>query len=129
MVDSCFQVAAFCIAGAIAALVIRQYCREQAMLLTLAVSAAVMYGFVKIISPVLENVREMFSDAGMSDSYISLLLKATAICFTTQILSEICRDSGELAIASASELWGRGALLVLSLPMLDALLETITNFL
>ncbi|MDE6848134.1 MAG: stage III sporulation AC/AD family protein, partial [Ruminococcus sp.] len=59
--------------------------------------------------------------------YISLIFKAAAVCFITQITCEICRDSGENAIASAAEMWGRGAVTFMSLPVLKALLERINE--
>jgi len=125
MVDSCFQIAAFCLTGAVIAVLIRQYCKEQAMLLSLAVCSAVIVGFMLMIKPVLVKVSEIFDSAGLNSSYISLIFKAMAICFVTQIICEICKDSGENAIASVAELWGRGALLALSLPMLEALISII----
>ena len=126
MVDGCFQIAAFCITGAVIAVLLRQYCREQAMFAALAVCIAVLTGFVLIISPVMT---EIFETAGLSSSYISLIFKAAAICFITEIICELCRDSGESAIASAAELWGRGAMVVISMPMLEALIEIVTDFL
>ncbi|MBQ9139019.1 MAG: stage III sporulation AC/AD family protein [Ruminococcus sp.] len=49
------------------------------------------------------------------------------MCIITRITSELCRDSGESAIASASELWGRGAVTLLSLPLVKAVLEQISS--
>lgn len=79
------------------------------------------------IEPLVSEVHDIFSDAGISDSYISLVFKAAAVCFITQITCEICRDSGENAIASAAEMWGRGAITFMSLPVLKALLERINE--
>lgn len=129
MVDGCFQIAAFCITGAVIAVLLRQYCREQAMFAALAVCIAVLTGFVLIISPVISKMTEIFETAGLSSSYISLIFKAAAICFITEIICELCRDSGESAIASAAELWGRGAMVVISMPMLEAFIEIVTDFL
>ena len=42
---------------------------------------------------------------------------------------DICTDSGESAIATAAEMWGRGALAVMSLPMVRSLLERIEQLL
>ncbi len=79
------------------------------------------------IEPVISEVQEIFAGAGISDSYMSIIFKAAAICFITQITCEICSDSGEGAIASAAELWGRGALAFMSLPIIRSLLEKINE--
>lgn len=127
MVDRCITTAVFCICAAILAVLLRQHCREQSMMIALAACTAVIGGFLAVFSPVITEISGIFSDAGISDSYLSLIFKATAICLITQITCEICRDSGESAIASAAEIWGRGAVTFISLPLVKALLEQING--
>ena len=129
MVDNCFLVSVFCVCAVIFAVLLRQYCREQSLLLSVAASAAVIGFFISLISPIIDRVQMIFTDAGIPSSYISLIFKAAAICFITQITCELCRDSGENAIASAAELWGRGAITVMAVPIVEALHEMINNFL
>lgn len=129
MVENCFSVSVFCICAAALAVLLRQYCREQSLLMSLAACTIVVGGFMMFLAPLITEIREIFSQAGISDSYISLIFKATAICFITQITCELCRDSGELAIASAAELWGRGAITFISLPIVKNLLEKINELL
>lgn len=127
MVGSSLSVSVFCVCAAVLAVLLRQYCREQSMMLALGVCSAVMAGFMLFAEPVISDVQEIFADAGISDSYMSIIFKAAAICFITQITCEICIDSGEGAIASAAELWGRGALAFMSLPIIRSLLEKINE--
>ena len=82
-----------------------------------------------MIHPVIRQVEELFSDAGISSGYIGLIFKAAAICFITQITCDICRDSGETALASGAEMWGRGAITVIALPIVEALVDMINEFL
>ncbi|MCM1133097.1 MAG: stage III sporulation AC/AD family protein [Ruminococcus flavefaciens] len=127
MVDRSIATAVFCVCSAILAVLLRQHCREQSMMIALASCTAVIGGFIAVFSPVVTEIGEIFSGAGISDSYLSLIFKATAICLITQITCEICRDSGETAIASAAEIWGRGAVTFISLPLVKALLEQING--
>ena len=127
MVDRSIATAVFCVCAAILAVLLRQHCREQSMMIALAACTAVIGGFIAIFSPVVTEISSIFSNAGISDSYLSLIFKATAICMITQITCEICRDSGESAIASAAEIWGRGAVTFISLPLGKALLEQING--
>ena len=129
MVENCYSVAVFCICSALLAVMLRQYNRENAMLAALAACVGVLFGAMTLAAPVLEEIADIFGQAGISDSYISLIFKAAAICFITQITADICRDSGESAIASAAELWGRGAVTFLSLPLVRVLLELINEML
>lgn len=127
MVENCFSVAVFCVCSAIFAVLLRQHCHEQSLMIALAACVAVVGGFMVFLAPLVSDVQDIFSQAGISDSYISLIFKAAAVCFITQITCEICRDSGENAIASAAEMWGRGAVTFMSLPVLKALLERINE--
>ncbi|MBQ1339146.1 MAG: hypothetical protein IIY35_00790 [Ruminococcus sp.] len=127
MVENSFSVAMFCICGTSMAVLLRQYSREQAMLAALAACTVILGGFIAFAEPIMSEIRDIFEQAGISESYVSLIFKAAAICFITQITSEICRDSGESAIASAAELWGRGALTFMSLPVIRVLLDMINN--
>lgn len=129
MVDNCFIVAAFCICAAVFAVLLKQYCREQSMMISLCACVAVIGASAAILAPLITQVNGIFADAGVSSSYVSLIFKATAICFITQITCDICRDSGENAIASAAELWGRDTVTVMSLPLITTLVGIITDFL
>lgn len=100
-----------------------------AMLLAIAACTAVMGSFAAFAAPMMEEVRDIFTSAGISESYLALIFKAASICMITQITSELCRDSGEAAIASAAELWGRGAVTFISLPLVKAILEQISSLL
>ncbi len=97
------------------------------MMTALAACAAVMVGLMLFIEPLISEISDVFSQAGISDSYISLIFKAAAVCFITQITCEICRDSGENAIASVAEMWGRVAVTFMSMPILKALIEKINE--
>lgn len=127
MVDNSFSAAVFCICSAVLAVMLRQYSREQALFASLAACIGVVGGAVLLIGPVLTEISDIFTSAGISDDYISLVFKALAVSFITQITSDICRDSGETAIASAAELWGRAALVFMSLPVVRALMDMINE--
>lgn len=129
MVDNCFSVAVLCVCAAVFAVLLRQYCREQSLLISVASCAILLGVFISMIYPVIQRIQELFTDAGISSSYISLIFKAAAICFITQITCELCRDSGEGAIAAGAELWGRGAITIMAVPIIEALLSMITDYL
>lgn len=129
MVENAFSTAVFCVASAILAVLLRQYVREQSLFISIAACVAVTGALFGMLTPVLGDIRDIFLDSGLPESYISLVFKATAICLITQITSDLCRDSGETAIASAAELWGRGAVTFISLPLVRTLISRITEIL
>ena len=119
MVDSCFSVGIFCVCGALISVILRQYCSEHSLAVSVAVSVSVIIAAIVMLESPFAELRSMMISAGISESYLSAIFKAAAICCITHISAQLCRDSGEGAMGAAAELWGRAALVVLSLPVLE----------
>ena len=60
--------------------------------------------------------------------YLNTLLKIMGIAYLAEFGSQICRDAGEGVIAGKVEFAGKLLILVMALPLLAAVLETILNF-
>jgi stage III sporulation protein AD len=129
MVGSCFTVGVFCVGGAMLALLLKQYCAEQSMLISVAVCTLVFAAVVVMLEEPVNEVRAIFEKAGVPESSISIIFKALGISCITHISAEICRDSGEGAMGAAAELWGRVAVAMLSLPIMKSFLQLIDKLL
>ena len=62
-------------------------------------------------------------------SYVKLLLKIIGITYLAEISADLCKDAGANALASQIELFGKLSILVLCMPVMTSLLETIDFFL
>ena len=62
-------------------------------------------------------------------SYFKLLIKIIGITYLAEFSSGLCKDAGYQAIAVQIEMFGKLTILVLSMPILVALLRTIQEFL
>ncbi len=129
MVERALTSAVFCVASAVLAVLLRQHAREQSLFIALAACTAVIGGLFALLAPAADEIRDIFLSSGLPESYISVVFKALAICLVTQITSDLCRDSGETAIASAAEMWGRGAVTLLTVPLVRALIGQIGELL
>ena len=65
----------------------------------------------------------------MDTAYISTLIKMIGITYVAEFSSGICKDAGYQTIAVQIEIFGKLMILVLSMPILTALLDTIREFL
>ena len=63
------------------------------------------------------------------NQYYGLLFKMIGITYLCEFSSSICKDAGYQAIGSQIELFCKLSVMVLSMPVLLALLETIQEFL
>lgn len=81
---------------------------------------------VEVMIGELKFLQEYFSDYG---SYIRLLIKIIGITYLSEFSSDLCRDAGAATLATQIELFGKLSILVLCMPILTALLETIDYYL
>lgn len=129
MMGDTVSAAALCVIGAVTSVLLKQYCREHAVMSSIAICVMVILAALAFASPAIEKLEVLFGRTSLDKTYFKALIKAVGICYMTGIAADICRDSGEHALASAAEIWGRIALLLLALPMIDSLLSLITGVL
>ena len=67
--------------------------------------------------------------AGLSPAVLAPVIKTAGIAIVTRIAAEVCRDAKESGVASFVETAGAMLALAVSLPLLEAVLRTITGFL
>lgn len=115
------------IAAAVLSAVLRQYNREYGLYISLAACALILGAVLSAVSPLLNLIESLREAAGIDSAYISVLLKALAVCFMTQLASDCCRDGGEAAIASKIDFAGRIAVLLISVPLFERLLGLIKD--
>ena len=102
---------------------------EYASFITMAVGLLILglaVGKVTYLFQTLDKIRESLPVDG---SYISALVKMIGVTYIGQFSSSICKDAGYQAIGSQIELFCKLSVMVLSMPVLLALLETIQEFL
>ena len=115
------SIAGFCIVAAVLCKLFSKEGQEYALYIKIAAAAAVMSSIIVFISPIAETIRNIYEKAGADKEYISVLFKALGICYITQFACDLCRDSGENALASHAELAGKISLMMLALPLFSSL--------
>ena len=92
---------------AVLATLMRRYHKEYAMLLS-----------------VLGSITDMLSASGVSGEYTIILIKTLGTCFLAQFAADACRDAGESSLASKVELAGKVAVILMALPLFEAIANT-----
>ena len=127
--DVVVRIAAAALLSAAVALLLRRSDPE----LVIPLSAAV-WGFALLcLSGLLEPVRALLersrSLSGLSAAYFVPVLKCAAIGVTAKAAADLCRDSGQSALAGAVELGGTAAALYVSLPLISGFLDFLEGLL
>ncbi len=77
-------------------------------------------GVVMLIFSVLESLNGVAM--GDESEYISVMVRALALCIVCRIASDICRDCGQATLAAAVESAGKVGMLLLAMPTVIELL-------
>ena len=123
------EIAALAVAAALCALVVKQNARGVALALTLAAGALILGQVLGAASAVRALLDELGERAGLSPAVLDPVIKTVGIAILTRISAEVCRDAGEGAMAAFVETAGAVLALWVALPLLRAVLETVTGLL
>lgn len=117
------KLAALCVICLLPVTLLRKQSPEQALLLITAVLAVVLARCLMLAVPLMEEIGDLFRQAGIEPSYISILLRTTAAALVTRFCADVCRDGGSQTLATLSETAGAVAALAISLPLLQAVVK------
>ncbi len=120
-----FAITGAAIAAAALSVVLRQYNKEYGLYISLAASVLIFAVVLGAVPPVLELIQKLSDMIGDNGNYTAVLIKALAVSYITQLASDCCKDSGENAIASKIDFAGKIALLLISVPLFEAILDIV----
>ena len=127
--ESVVRLAAAAVAAALCAVVVKQHAREVGAVLALAAGALLLGAALGAIEEVRALADELGELIGLSPAVLAPVLKTVGIAILTRIAAELCRDAEEGGIAAAAETAGAAAAVLTALPLLRAVLSTITGLL
>ena len=113
------------VAGAVLTLIIKRTNPELSTVLTLTVCAVIVGMAMKVFSSVSEVLDLVEIDSGFSSAYMAPVIKCVGIGITARLGSDLCKDSGQEAVASSVEICGAICALYVSLPLIKTLLRMI----
>lgn len=122
------QVVSFALIAVILIMVLKEHRPVLAMQLSIVVGVVIFLRMIHYLAAVLQMLTDMTLQADISLVYLNTLLKIIGIAYIAEFGSQVCRDAGEGAIAGKVEFAGKLMILVMALPLLAAVLETILKF-
>jgi stage III sporulation protein AD len=88
----------------------------------LAATLLLLGAALTLYAPVLSRIQSLFVQTGAQE-YMDVVLRALGIALICELSALFCRDLGEQTLALGVQLFGKMEILVLSLPLLDKVLE------
>ena len=123
------RIAVLGIAGLFLCIFLKDAKPEYALYVGLATGVCILLLATGKLSYLMEMLNRLKSYVPIDTAYLNALLKMVGITYVGQFSAGICRDAGYSSIAGQIEIFSRLAILVISMPVLTALMETIQGFL
>lgn len=111
------------------AAVLNQHKSSVTSLFVVFVSCVMFLLVIDQIHSILTMIERVANEAKVSNVYVETLLKIIGIAYIAEFGAQITKDAGQGAIASKIELAGKILILVMAIPILTVVIETILGFL
>lgn len=123
------KIAAIGVVTALMAAWVKTIKPEYALWLTLTSGVFLGLAAITKLDTIVEELKFLQGYFQSYGSYIKLLIKIIGITYLAEFSSDLCKDAGANTLASQVELFGKLSILVLCMPIMTSLLETIDYFL
>lgn len=108
-------------------LLLRQQRPELAIQLSLTLAAIIFLLVLSKINVVLNLFRDLAEKANISQLYLNTILKIIGIAYITEFGAQVCRDANEGAVAGKIEFAGKVLVMVMAIPIIALVLDTIVK--
>lgn len=120
--------AVIAVTAAILTLLIKKTNPELSAGLALAACCLILTMAMKLFSSVKEVLELAAGEEGFVSMYAAPVFKCAGIGITSRLACDICKDSGQTALASAADICGAICAAYVALPLVKTLLRMIGEF-
>lgn len=110
-------------------IMLKQYRPEYAIFISILTGILILFLVMDKLTGIIQLIQNIEDKFSINTQFIALLIKITGIAFLSEFAVSICKDSGEVAIASKIELGSKIIIISMSIPIISSLLEVILKIL
>lgn len=126
---SIMQVVAIAVVATVLILVIRQEKPELAVQVSM-VAGLIIFGLIvwKLIE-ILNVLERLAVRADLNMVFLGTLLRILGIAYVAELGTQVCKDAGESALAFKVSMAGKVMVLILAVPIITTILDTVSRLL
>lgn len=98
---------------------------ELSMFLSVACGTIIFAFALERLGTTIEFFKGLISKLPVEPAFFVTMVKMLGIAYIAEFSSSICKDCGHSAVASQIELFAKGAIVVMSIPVMSCLIELI----
>lgn len=127
--ESVVKIAAVAVIAALCAVSVKKQVPELGLALGLVAGALILSFSFPALKSVTQLMKNLADAAGLSPAVLTPVIKTVGIAIITKLTAEVCRDAKEGGIAAFIETAGAAGALLVCLPLMEAVLSTVTQLL
>ena len=109
--------------------ILKQYKPEFAIYASLIAGVLILAIASDTLAGIIDMIKSISSKTNINNEFLVILIKITGIAILTEFAVSICKDAGESAIANKVDIGGKILIISLSIPIINALIDTIVKIL
>ncbi|MNJ41769.1 stage III sporulation protein AD [Paenibacillus fonticola] len=110
-------------------LIIKEQKPMFAFLIAVSTGIMIFMYLVGKIGGIIEVLEQLAESSGVQMIYLKTILKIIGIAYIAEFGAQIVRDAGQDSIASKIELAGKVLIMVLAIPIISIIIETVIKML
>ncbi len=124
---SIIQFSVLAVIAMLVAVLLKKYQPELSMVICIGMCMLLLFYLVQAF----DEIQSFFTfiSGTVNIEYIGVLLKLIGIAYICEFASGLCRDAGYKSLSGQIETAGRVAMMVITLPIMRAIVETVNGFL
>ncbi|MEW6308230.1 MAG: stage III sporulation protein AD [Bacillota bacterium] len=124
-----FQVVGLSIVAVVLLTLLRRQRPELAVQVSIVVGVIIFLAVAARLASLLDVLYDMAQRAQVNTLYLTTVLRIIGVAYAAEFGAQVCRDADEGAVAAKVELAGKVTILVLAVPILIAIMDTLLRLL
>lgn len=117
------------ITGTFMALTIKKNSPEFSLTVAMITGIIILFMVIEKLGECISVLKDIYSKTGLDFVYIEIVMKVIGVAYISEFAVQICKDADFGFIASKIELGGKIIIMSLSIPVITALIDTVTGLL
>lgn len=123
------KIAGFVLISLLLILFLKDTKREFSIILAAACGIILFVTVADDLNEIATKIYDLSTQADNINTYISLMMRILGISLIAQFVADLCRDSGENALASQTETASKVLILIMTLPLFETVINIVTGLL
>ncbi len=123
------QVIGLAIVVTVIGTVLRQIKPEMAIQLSIIAGVAIFLLIMDKVRIIIDLMQKLADQANISSYYLFIILKVVGVAYLAEFGCQICKDAGENALATKVEIAAKIFVIILAIPIIVAIMESMMKLL